>query len=271
MDENGFSMCAKCRAADQASSIPTHGDGSPLRLLELFAGSQSVGKVAAELGIEVVSLDDMSVSGLPQPTFAENILGWDYRNQFEPGHFDFIWASPVCTYFSSMRFSMIGREVDGEVFTREKFEQDINDYGLPLLDKVLEIIDYFQPRKFFIENPNTGKMKQFLAGPHSVVSYFAYGMPWEKPTSIWHNLQKFKPKVANDKAGPEGSEALQAANKRDKAVIPAKLVQHLFKQMVCVFFVVCSYFFLLVRRVGSGCPHPTRTHQARAWQALRVA
>ena len=216
---------------DEDDSIPKRPDGLPLRLLELFSGSGSVGKVAEEMGIEVVSLDNMSVSGLPEPTFAEDILTWDYK-QFPPNHFNIIWASPVCATFSCMRFKMIGREIDGEIFTREKFEQDIIDYGLPLLDKVLEIIDYFKPNKFFIENPDTGKMKQYLAGPHSVVSYFAYGMEWNKPTRIWHNLQKFKPKVSKGKAGAEGAEALQSANKRDKAVIPAKLIKHLFKQMV---------------------------------------
>ena len=237
------SFCATCRAPDQASSIPTRPDGSPLRLLELFSGTGSVGKVAEEMGIEVVSLDDMSVTGLPQPTIAEDIMKWNYK-QFDSDHFDIVWASPVCSSFSSMRFSMIGRTVNGETMTREQFEQDIIDYGLPLLDKVLEIIAYFQPNKFFIENPETGKMKQYLAGPHTVVSYFSYGMAWEKPTRIWHNLQKFKPKVSKSKAGPEGSEALQAAKKRDKAVIPSKLIEHLFKQMVCIFFVVVLTFFL---------------------------
>jgi len=190
-----------------------------------------VGKVAKKMGIEVVSLDNMSVSGLPKPDIEADIRTWDYK-KLPSDQFDIIWASPVCTYFSSMRMCNIGREVNGETLTREKFEQDIKDKGLPLLDKVLEIIAYFKPQKCFIENPETGLMKKYLAGPHSVVSYSAYGMVWDKPTRIYNNLQKFKPKVPEDKAGAEGSAALLAANKRDRAVIPEKLIDHLLKTMV---------------------------------------
>ena len=51
-------------------------DPDTLRVLELFAGTQSVGKVAAEMGWEVVSIDDMSVKGLPEPTIVSDIMDW---------------------------------------------------------------------------------------------------------------------------------------------------------------------------------------------------
>ena len=52
-------------------------DPDTLRLLELFAGTQSVGKVAAEMGWEVVSIDNMLVQGLPEPTIVCDIMEWD--------------------------------------------------------------------------------------------------------------------------------------------------------------------------------------------------
>ena len=65
-----------------------------MRLLELFSGTQSVGKVARELGFEVVCLDrDMDAD------IKCEIMDWDYK-VYEPGSFDVIWASPPCTEYS---------------------------------------------------------------------------------------------------------------------------------------------------------------------------
>ena len=119
-----------------------------MHLLELFAGTKSVGKVADELGWDVVSLD------LQDATINCNILDWDYT-QYAPGTFDVIWASPPCNTFSCARQQQIGRNG----YTKESLQHDIEQIGLPLLHKTLEIISYFEPKYWFIENPQTGSMK----------------------------------------------------------------------------------------------------------------
>ena len=53
-----------------------------MRVLELFSGTHSVGKVASALGYEVVSLD------LSDATICCNILEWDYKTAFSEGYFD---------------------------------------------------------------------------------------------------------------------------------------------------------------------------------------
>ena len=64
------------------------------KLLELFSGTGSVGKVARAMGYEVVSVDrDMPA------THQCDIMNWDYE-QYEPKHFDVFWASPPCTEYS---------------------------------------------------------------------------------------------------------------------------------------------------------------------------
>ena len=65
-----------------------------MRLLELFSGTQSVGKVARELGYEVVSLDrDMDAD------LKMDIMDWDYT-LYPPRSFHVIWALPPCTEYS---------------------------------------------------------------------------------------------------------------------------------------------------------------------------
>ena len=58
-----------------------------MRLLKLFSGTKSVGKVAEQLGYEVISLD------LKNADINTDILNWDYTT-YEPKHFDVIWAPP---------------------------------------------------------------------------------------------------------------------------------------------------------------------------------
>ena len=101
-----------------------------MKLLELFSGTKSVGKVAETFGFDVTSLD------LKNADINTNILNWDFKT-YEPKHFDVIWASPPCTEFS-------------KAMTRRP--RNINSANQIVL-KTLDIIEYLNPTYFIIENP----------------------------------------------------------------------------------------------------------------------
>ena len=146
-----------------------------MKLLEMFSGTGSVGKVAKEFGFHVVSLD------LKNADINCNILQWDYK-QYPVGYFDFIHASPPCTEYS--RAKTVGvRKID-EANT--------------IVSKTIEIIDYFKPRYWVIENPQTGLLKNqwFIQElPYYDVDYCKYGFNYRKRTRLWCNIDTWKPRA----------------------------------------------------------------------------
>lgn len=175
------------------------------RLLELFSGTHSIGKEAHKKGYEVYSLDKDLGAGCPFGTeyksykhFQEDILTWNYK-QYPKGYFHLITASPVCLWWSPLQRTWIGRKRKGmdRPFTAQDIQDNINKYGKPMVDKVREIINYFEPKYYCIENPATGSMKKYITDlPFHIVDYCKYAPEWgyKKSTILWTNI-KIKPKI----------------------------------------------------------------------------
>ena len=60
-----------------------------------------------------------------------------------------------------------------------------------MVDKVFEIINYFNPEFYIIENPQTGKMKHYINDliPYYDLDYCIYGFDYRKTTRFWTNIE----------------------------------------------------------------------------------
>ena len=172
-----------------------------MSVLELFSGTGSVGKVCNQLGWDVVSVDMI----LPADHQCD-IMDFDYK-QYPKDAFDIVWASPPCTAYSHLQGCWLGRKKKDGIFTQEKMDADMNDADR-IVQKAQEIIEYFNPHWWFIENPQTGKLKkrEFMKDvPFYDVSYCMYSdWGYEKKTRIWTNKKDWNNQLC-DKSGACGN------------------------------------------------------------------
>jgi hypothetical protein len=199
-----------------------------MNLLELFAGSRSVGQVAEELGFQVYSSD---INAFDKINYAVNILEFDYKKvPFKP---DVIWASPPCTGFS---VAAIGHHWSGG---KEAYipKTETAKLGIELVKKTLEIINYYNPKYWFIENPRgvLRKLPVVKGLKKHTVTYCQYGDERMKPTDIWTNSNVWisRPMCKNGDSchvsAPRGSRTgtQGRANAYERSKIPYELCKEI--------------------------------------------
>ena len=146
-----------------------------MKTLDLFCVTKSFSKIADKYGYETHTLDILDKFN---PTYLTDIMQWDYK-QFPPGYFHIIWASPNCKDYSSLNF-----------FCGDKDLTHSNN----LIKRVLEIIEYYNPQYWYMENPQTGKLKDqdFMVGlPFNDIDYWKYGYDYRKRTRVWNNNENW--------------------------------------------------------------------------------
>lgn len=191
-----------------------------MKVLELFAGSRSIGKAAEELGMEVFSSDLLPFDGID---YACDIREFDLSKlPFQP---DIVWASPPCTAFS---VASIGRHWKGSSKGNYAPYTDTARLGLELLDATINLIEQINPKFFFIENPRglMRKMPQLENLYRHTVTYCQYGDTRMKPTDIWHNQINYEPKphckngdpchVSAPRGSQTGTQGLKGSYNRSK-------------------------------------------------------
>lgn len=193
-----------------------------MRLLELFSGNKSISKVFDKEfdDLEVVSLD---IEQKLNPDICIDILKWDYK-VYAPNYFNVIWASPDCRSWSVAGYGRHRQLPD----LKPKTETAL--IGELLIYKTLEIIDYFKPEIWFIENPR-GLLRHFAPMKNleycHLVYYGNYDYPMEKATNIWSNIDLWKEKKPNRQYDYDehGKNKYFQTNKKSRSLIPALLVK----------------------------------------------
>lgn len=205
-----------------------------MKVLELFAGTRSIGKAFERKGHEVYSVEwDRSFEDIDLYADIGGLTS-DQIIKLCGGVPDVIWASPDCTSYSIAGISH-HRFYDEDGLLKPK-----SDYAR-FCDKVnrhvLDLIQELKPRLWFIENPRGGLRKMdFMRGLYRyTVTYCQYGDKRMKPTDIWtnHPNPRFKPCCHNgDKCHEEarrgattGTQGLKGS--KERSVIPDLLCDHI--------------------------------------------
>lgn len=219
-----------------------------MKVLELFAGTRSIGKAFEARGHQVFSVEwskdfeNIDLYADVLTVTAETIL-----ERF--GRPDVIWASPDCTTFSIAAISHHRRKNPetgnlDPVSDYAKFCDQVDQH-------VLQLIRELRPKYWFIENPRGGmrKMAWMQGLPRYTVTYCQYGDTRMKPTDIWtnHPSPDFLPMCKNgdschDRAprsstlrklkakGIEidvGGTQYGMKNSKERSVIPEALCKHI--------------------------------------------
>lgn len=205
-----------------------------MRVLELFAGTRSIGKAFEKHGHKVYSIEwDKDFENIDWYEDIGKITAQDIIDRF--GHPDVIWASPDCTSFS---IAAIGHHRRKNLETGNL--DPVSDYAkfCDNVDQhVLDLIRELKPKYWFIENPRGGmrKMTWMQGLPRYTVTYCQYGDTRMKPTDIWtnHPDPKFKTPCHNGdpchEPAPRGSKTGTQGLKGsiDRSRIPDKLCEHI--------------------------------------------
>lgn len=205
-----------------------------MKVLELFAGTRSIGKAFEARGHEVFSVEwNKDFENIDLYADIGQLTASEIIEKF--GRPDVIWASPDCTSYSVAAISKHRKKnpITGSL-------DPISDYA-KFCDKVnqhvLELIRELNPKYWFIENPRGGmrKMEWMQGLPRYTVTYCKYGEERMKPTDLWtnHPDPKFLPPskngdpdhVAAPRGARTGTQGLKGSVERSK--IPAALCEHI--------------------------------------------
>ena len=208
-----------------------------MKVLELFAGTRSIGKEFEAKGHEVYSIEwDKEHPNIDWYVDIGTITTQDIIDRF--GVPDIVWASPDCTSYSVAAISHHRiREDDGNLTPKSDYAKFCDKVNTHVIDMINELLEINPKLIYFIENPRGGmrKMNFMKELPRYTVTYCQYGDTRMKPTDIWtnHPNPKFKPPCKNGdpchESAPRGSRTGTQGRKnaKERSRIPEQLCKHI--------------------------------------------
>ena len=204
-----------------------------MKVLELFAGTRSIGKAFEKKGHTVFSVEwDKKHKDIDWYEDISKVTANEILKRF--GKPDIIWCSPDCTTYSIAGISHHRtKDEDGNLSPKSDYAKFCDKVNM----HVLELIKELNPKCYFIENPRGGlrKMNFMKEIPRYTVTYCQYGDFRMKPTDIFtnHPRPNFKPMCKNGQpcheSAPRGSktgtQGLKGSMERSK--IPGELCDYI--------------------------------------------
>jgi hypothetical protein len=204
-----------------------------MKVIDLFAGSRSVGKVCEDLGFQYFSVDNNPK--LKQIDLIKNVLDLDISDfPFRP---DVVWASPPCTLFSNANSTALQQHFNKVYRSSREFvyfaKSEEAKNAIEIVKKTLALIQELKPKYFYIENPAQGRMKHLQELRHIYrvkIAYYDYGFNYWKPTNIFTNNTNWKPRKMTAKRDLKnhitmGGNNYQNAYERSK--VPYELIHEI--------------------------------------------
>jgi site-specific DNA-cytosine methylase len=197
-----------------------------MNLLELFAGSRSIGKVGNKLGMNVFSVDWEKYENIDLCKDVSNLAIEDIP--FIP---DVVWASPDCTTYT---IAAISKHRNG-VYPKSEYANQCDITNQHFISLIKSWLDINPNMIFFIENPRgmLRKMPWMQEFKRHTVWYCRYGDDRAKPTDIWTNSNNWIPrpichngnKDCHHTPAPRGSKTGTQGRKDsyDRSMIPEEL------------------------------------------------
>ena len=205
------------------------------KVLELFAGSRSIGKAAESLEMEVFSVDWEKYEGINLSIDIENLKIEDVP--FIP---DVVWASPDCTTYT---IAAVSHHRIDSIIPKSDYAKKcdkVNQNFISLINMWLEV----NPKMiFFIENPRgmLRKMPFMQEFKRHTIWYCQYGDDRAKPTDIWTNSENWVPrpqchngnKNCHHQSAPRGSKTGTQGRKGhyERSKIPEQLCIEILKSI----------------------------------------
>ena len=162
-----------------------------LKILELFAGTRSIGKAFEKMGHQVISIDwDEKFENIDYNLDIGKLTNTQILEFFNGEAPDFIWASPDCR-----TYSIAGVFHHRIVFNDVIYPKSVDAMNMDLVNiNLVKLVKHFESNygtKFVIENPRGMFRKMpFIQGiQRHHVTYCQYGdINRQKPTDLFSNM-----------------------------------------------------------------------------------
>lgn len=222
-----------------------------MKVLELFAGTRSIGKAFEKKGHRVFSVEwDKKHPDIDLYADIGKLESSEVIEKF--GRPDVVWASPDCSSYSLAAISHHRNGIEPKT-EYAKFCDAVNSH-------LMDLIEELDPRFYFIENPvgmmkNMPWLKTFLErtnGREFRITYCKYSDEWQDAEGNWHKPRKkptniftnhpnpdFLPPCKNGdschEAAPRGSKTGTQGLKDsvERSRIPDRLCEHIVEICEC--------------------------------------